>query len=384
MNAIIQHLRQSVAQTWWIDRWLLLATLALITIGVVMITSSAVDYAERLGDPWFFVRREIVYLCMATVVAVACMMTPSHIIYRYSAVLLAIGLILLIAVLIPGIGKEVNGSRRWIPLGFMNFQSSEAAKMCLVAYLAGYLVRRGDEVRTGFYGFVKPIIVMISYAVLLLLEPDFGATVVIVGMTGGVLFLAGAQIYWFILAMVVSGTALFLVFWLEPYRMQRFTAFLDPWSPEHVFGTSYQLTQSLIGIGRGGWFGVGLGNSIQKLAFLPEAHTDFVFAIIGEELGVVGHAVVLALYGLLVARMMRIGWLSEQAGRIYGAYLCYGFALIMALQVAINVGVNIGLLPTKGLTLPFLSWGGSSLLVSVAMVAICQRVHHELHAGGEQ
>lgn len=384
MNAVLAHLRASIRQTWWLDRWLLLATLALLALGVVMITSSAVDFAERIGDPWFFVRREIIYLCMAAVVAVACMLTPTHVIYRYSAVLLAIGLVLLIAVLIPGIGKEVNGSRRWIPLGIMNLQASEAAKMCLVAYLAAYLVRRGDEVRAGFYGFVKPIIVMISYAILLLLEPDFGATVVIVGMTGGVLFLAGAQIWWFFLAMLFSVAALVLVFWLEPYRMQRFTAFLDPWSPDHVFGTSYQLTQSLIGIGRGGWFGVGLGNSIQKLAFLPEAHTDFVFAIIGEELGVVGHVVVLTLYALLITRMMRIGWVSEQADKHYGAYLCYGFALIMALQVAINIGVNIGLLPTKGLTLPFLSWGGSSLLVSVAMVAICQRVHHELHAGGEQ
>lgn len=368
-----------------LDRYLLLATLLLLALGLVLVSTSAINFATvQYGNPWHFIQRQLIFLAMAAVLALVVMRVPSELYYRCSAGLLLLGLVLLILVLVPGIGIETNGSRRWLPLGIFNLQPSEAAKLSLVVYFASYLARRGDEVRTRWTGFVKPIVILMAYAGLVMVQPDWGATAVLVVTTAAMLFLAGARLGWYVLGMLIAVLAMAFLAVQEDYRIARLLAFMDPWAPEHIHGAGYQLTQALIGIGRGGWLGEGLGNSMQKLAFLPEAHTDFIFAIAGEELGFAGHLLILAVFGLLVARMFYIGWRAELVGMPFQAYVCYGFATVFAFQMGINVGVNIGLLPTKGLTLPFISYGGASLLVSTMMVMMCQRIHHEITQLEEQ
>jgi len=283
--------------------------------------------------------------------------------------------VLLVLVLIPGIGREVNGSRRWLPLGYMNLQSSEVAKFCVLIYFAGYLVRRQDEVRNQWKGFIKPIVVLSMMIVLLLREPDFGAVVVIVTACLGMIFLGGVKLTQFLVLIVVSSAAVVVMAISSPYRMQRLICFINPW--EEPFDCGYQLTQSLIAFGRGEWIGTGLGNSVQKLFYLPEAHTDFVFAILAEELGLVGGLVVIALFVLLVGRIMLIGRRSEVAGQHFSAYVAYGVGIIISTQVFINIGVNAGLLPTKGLTLPFISYGGTSLMLSFWLVVLLLRIDYD-------
>ena len=285
-------------------------------------------------------------------------------------------------VLIPGVGREVNGSRRWLSLGVLTLQCSEVAKVCVILYLSGYLVRRQQEVRASWAGFVKPMVVLFMITLLLLLEPDFGATVVTVGTAFGMLFLAGVKLGQFLLVILSSVMALVLLIATSPYRLQRWMAFSDPWADEFKFGSGYQLTQSLIAFGRGEWFGVGLGNSIQKLFFLPESHTDFVFAIYAEEFGAVGSLILIGLFALLVIQIMRLGRQAEQMLKPFHAYVAYGIALMISGQVFINIGVNTGMLPTKGLTLPFLSYGGSSLIVCTALMAMVFRIHTELNQKG--
>jgi cell division protein FtsW len=278
-------------------------------------------------------------------------------------------------VLIPGVGREVNGSRRWLSLGVLTLQSSEIAKLCVIIYLAGYLVRRQQEVREQWSGFIKPMVVLFAVTLLLLLEPDFGATVVTVGTAFAMIFLAGVRLGHFLLVILGSMLALVLLVYIEPYRMQRLITFMDPWADQ--FNTGYQLTQSLIAFGRGEWFGVGLGNSVQKLFYLPEAHTDFVFAIFAEEFGLLGALTVIGLFSTLIARILQIGRRAEHKQQLFSAYVAFGVALMISAQVFINIGVNIGLLPTKGLTLPFLSYGGSSLIVCCMALGIVFRINRE-------
>lgn len=359
------------------DMVLLLVVIALVSIGFVAMSSASVEFAAaRYGDPFFHSIRYLIHLCLAITAAVIVFQVPIQFWERTGWLWLLGGFALLIMVLIPGVGREVNGSRRWLVLGPLTLQCSELVKVCLILYLAGYLVRRQDEVREEWKGFIKPMVVLFAVTLLLMLEPDFGATVVAVGTAFGMLFLAGVRLGQFCLVILAALAALVTLVVSEPYRMQRLAAYTDPWADQ--FNSGYQLTQSLIAFGRGEWFGLGLGNSIQKLFYLPESHTDFVFAIFAEEFGAVGALVVIGLFALLVIRVLKIARRAETGGHLFGAYIAYGVALMISGQVFINIGVNTGLLPTKGLTLPFLSYGGSSLIVCGVLLAMVFRLNAEM------
>jgi cell division protein FtsW len=278
-------------------------------------------------------------------------------------------------VLIPGIGHEVNGSRRWLRLAGVNLQVSEVARVLVLLWVADYAVRREKELRGTFTGLAKPLGLLCVFSVLMMLEPDFGAGSVLFAAGFGLLFLAGARLRW-VLVCVLGASAMFgLLLVSASYRMRRLTSFIDPW--EHAFGSGFQLTQSLIAIGRGEWFGVGLGESVQKLLYLPEAHTDFLFAVLAEELGLMGVLLTLGLFLALVWRVFFVARLASEAGLKFASYLAAGFGLWVGIQALINIGVNMGVLPTKGLTLPFMSYGRSSLLVTLAWFGMVLRVHHE-------
>jgi cell division protein FtsW len=313
-----------------------------------------------------------VFLVIALIAGAITFMVPTKWWYRSATLFLGFSLILLALVLIPGIGLEVKGARRWLNLGVINLQPSEVAKFTMMLYLAAYLVRRLEEVRTQFMGFLKPMAVVGLIAALLLAEPDFGTLMLIVLAVMGVLLLAGAPFnqYLMIGAAVVVGLAALAI--IEPYRIQRFNVLLDPWNDR--LGAGYQITQALLAFGRGGWFGLGLGNSVQKLFYLPEAHTDFVFAILAEELGLIGALSTLGLMSILVWRGLLIGRRAERDGRHFAAYLCYGLVLIIGLQMLVNLAVNVGIAPTTGLTLPLLSYGGSSLVVTMASLGVIARI----------
>jgi cell division protein FtsW len=318
----------------------------------------------------------MIYMAVALAGAAVVYRLPQKFWLETGWVWLFVALALLILVLIPGIGREVNGSQRWLPLGPFTLQPSEFAKAALVLYLAGYMVRREHEVKHEWQGFLKPMAVLFAVTLLLMIEPDFGATVIVAGAVFGMLFLAGVKLGHFLLVLAGALSALLVLVVSEPYRVKRLTAYTDPWADP--YDTGFQLTQSLIAFGRGEWFGVGLGNSVQKLFYLPEAHTDFVFSIWAEETGFVGALSVIALYVLLIGRIMWLGRRALILGNPFGAYLCYGVALIFSGQAFVNMGVSSGLLPTKGLTLPFVSYGGSSLIVSCVMLALVLRVEREL------
>src|SRR5690606_35962352 len=310
-----------------------------------------------------------IFLGIGLIAGVLVLMVPIATWQRLGWVLLAAAFLLLVLVL--AVGREINGSIRWIHLGPLSLQASELAKVFVVIYLAGYLVRRQEEVRESWSGFLKPIAVLIPMAGLLLLEPDFGATVVLFGAAAGMLFLGGVGLVRFGLSAILAVGAVWLLVKTQPYRVARLTTFTAPWADQ--FGAGYQLTQALIAFGRGEWFGVGLGNSLQKQFYLPVAHTDFVFAILAAELGMVGALATLALLVFVCLRALYIGLWAEQVKQHFAAYVAYGLAILWIGQILINIGVNVGLLPTKGLTLPFLSYGGSSLMICCVSLAMLLR-----------
>jgi len=363
-----------------LDHWLLVLLSALTLCGLVAMGSASMEYAEvTFGSAFYHLVRQLVYLAIALAGATFILLVPLARLEQLSALLLLAGMALLALVLVPTIGREINGSQRWLVLGPLRLQPSELVKVAMVVYIAGYLVRRSEEVRKQWSGFLKPMVVMAVIVVLLLAEPDFGAVVVIGGVVMAMLFLGGARLSQFIAlgsVCVVAGAGMVLT---SEYRMRRIVAFTDPWADQYSSG--YHLVQSLIAFGRGELFGVGLGNSVQKLLYLPEAHTDFVFAIWAEEQGAVGAMIVIALFAALVGRMLQVGKRSHEAGRHFGGYIAYGAALLIAFQVFINIGVNAGLLPTKGLTLPFFSYGGSSLIGLMALMALVLRVDYETRRG---
>ncbi len=360
------------------DGVLLLLWLALMSIGLVMIASSSIAFAtEQYGDPWFFTNRHLVYIVLGLGLACAVALVPVRLWQQYSGWLLVAVIGFLILVLVPGIGKEVNGARRWIDLGLISVQVSEVAKFSAVLFFASYFARRHQELYTGWRGFAKPVLVIGFLTLLLLLEPDFGSAVVLSATAFAMMFIAGVKLRHFLLLAVAAVAALALVAVTSPYRMQRLITFLDPWADQ--FNTGYQLTQSLIAFGRGEWFGLGLGNSLQKLFFLPEAHTDFIFSILAEEFGLVGVVCVLGLFAALIYRIFTIARANLSVGKLFAAFATFGVAILMTFQVFINIGVASGLLPTKGLTLPFISYGGSSLLIGCALMAFVLRVDWELH-----
>lgn len=359
-----------------IDFPLLTACALLMGIGLVMIASASSAVADtNTGNTFYYFIRHMIYIVIALVAGGLTLFVPMSVWQRYSGWLLVAAFVVLTLVLIPGIGREVNGSRRWIGVGIFNIQPTELAKLFMVIFIAGFLVRRKDEVKQRLRGLLKPLAVAAAMAFLIYSEPDFGAMVVMLGSVVVMLYLGGVRLLLSVPLLGVMLAGLVYVVRFESYRMARLTSFTNPW--EDQYGSGYQLTQALIAFGRGEWFGLGLGNSIQKQFFLPEAHTDFVFSVLAEELGMVGALVTLALFVFVSVRALFIGVWAEQAKQYYSAYVAYGLSLLWIGQVIINLGVNVGLLPTKGLTLPFISYGGSSLVVCCISLAILLRIEWE-------
>ena len=327
-----------------------------------------------MGNSYHYVIRQLIFAGIGCVLALIAVNVPISWWERSGWLLLGVGLLSLLLVLTP-LGRTVNGSTRWISFGLFNVQVSEIAKLCLIAYLAGYVVRRRDELLNTWPGFLKPLGVLGIASVLLVIEPDFGATVVLVAASAGMIFLSGVRLSRFmplIGVLVVMGSVLVFT---QPYRLKRVVSYLDPWKDQ--FDTGYQLTQSLIAFGRGDWAGTGLGNSVQKLFYLPEAHTDFIFAIIAEEFGLLGSLMVLGLFTVLVVTGFVIARRAEKAGMPFAACFSYGITLLIGLQAGINMAVSTGLLPTKGLTLPLVSYGGSSLMITAVCIGVLARVEME-------
>ena len=366
---------------WQAHEALFLPWLGLMCLGWIMVTSASTEIAEfYTGNAAYFSIRHAVYVVLGIITTYAFSQIPMTYWAKVDVFMLLAAVVGLGLVFVPGIGHEVNGSQRWLNLGIIKIQASELAKFAAVFYIAGYLVRRQDEVQQSWSGFIKPLTILGAMVFLLLLEPDFGAVVVLMGAVLIQLFLGGVKAGQFFLLLIATLIISAIVLTSESYRMERLMAYLDPWAPEHVYGTGYQLTQSLIAFGRGDWFGVGLGESVQKLFYLPEAHTDFVFAIWAEETGLAGAAAALGLLIFAIAVIWQVAWKAQQKGQQYAAYVAIGIASLLGLQAVINLGVNIGLLPTKGLTLPFFSYGGSSLLVCCVMGGVVMRIAHETYA----
>ena len=359
-----------------VDFPLLAGCLALLGLGLVMITSASSEVAAALsGNTLYHMIRHLFYLAIGLSAGLLTMLVPMSAWQRNGARLLIAAFVLLVLVLVPGIGREVNGASRWIGFGIFNVQPSELAKLFTVIFLAGFLVRRQSEVRETLMGFIKLMMVIGPMAALLLAEPDFGAAVVLVGASIAMLFLAGVNLLRFIPLVALVLVAGVAVMTSQSYRMQRLTNFIDPWADQ--YGAGYQLSQALIAFGRGEWLGVGLGNSIQKQFYLPEAHTDFVFSVLAEELGLIGSLLTVALFVFVGVRAMYMGLWAEKAKQFFAAYVAYGLAIMWIGQILINIGVNAGLLPTKGLTLPFLSYGGSSLVICCVMLGLLLRIEWE-------
>ena len=348
--------RQAFVSPALYDKWFVFAIICILALGLLMMTSASIVISDKqMHQPFYYLFKQLVYLTAG--LALAGVVLQAEISYweKFGSYLLVGVLFMLALVLIPGIGHHRNGSSRWLGFGPLGFQVSELAKFIIVVYMAGYLVRRNLEIRTKLSGFLKPMLILGTMAVLLLKEPDFGATVVVTATTLGMMFLAGMQLRHFAALFSAVIAALAVIAVSAPYRLARLTSFLNPW--ERPFDTGYQLTQSLIAFGRGGWFGVGLGNSIQKMFYLPEAHTDFLFAVIAEELGLVGMIIVMGLFLLLVFRIFKMGQLAQRLDKHFAAFLAYGFGLWVAIQFIVNIGVNSGY-ADKGLTLPLASYGG--------------------------
>jgi cell division protein FtsW len=363
-----------------LDAPLVLLTALIVLLGLVMVTSASMGSAAEGGDPFAFLERQLLLVLIGIGCAGVTFSISTATLDKLSLPLLLLGALMLVVVLVPGLGHVANGSRRWLHLAGMSFQVSEAARVLTLIYIASYAVRREEAIRSSLGGVFRPIALLSLMGLLLLGEPDFGAASVLMLTGFGVLFIAGARLRYVLLMLLLAAGAMALLVLFSSYRMRRMMAFLDPWSDP--FNRGFQLTQSLIAIGRGAWFGVGLGASVQKLFYLPEAHTDFLFAVLAEELGLVGVAVTLTLFLALSWRAFTIARAAYEAGHKFAAHLAAGFALWLGVQAFINVGVNMGVLPTKGLTLPLMSYGRSSLVVTLAWIGIVLRVNYETEHGG--
>lgn len=360
-----------------IDPVLLGISLTLLLGGFVFLASASISVSDRLSDqPFYYIQRQLLAALIGGAGAFVCLLAPMRLWRNLGPLMLLLAFVLLVSVLVPGFGHTVNGSTRWLRIGVMNLQVSEPARLCLILYVASYLVRRNRQVREGFLGFLRPMILLSIACGLLLAEPDFGAAMVLVATVLAMMFVAGARLrdfFAFFGVAVIAGSVLAVT---SPYRMQRLTAFLDPWADPYNSG--FQLTQSLIAIGRGEWLGVGLGESVQKLFYLPEAHTDFVFAVFAEEFGLLGAACLVMLFLALLWRVFSLAMRAANADRLFEALLAIGIGTWIGLQAFINIGVNMGLLPTKGLTLPLISYGRSSLIVMMVGIGLLLRIHHEI------
>lgn len=358
------------------DKWLLFSFISLLTVGVIMVTSASMPIAERLHlSTFYFAYHQFFYVCIGLAAFFLITKMPIDYLQKQSIYFLVVSLILLAVLFIPGVTRTVNGSMRWLFLGFCSVQPSEIVKISLIIYMAGYMVRRSYQLHTRMLGFLIPIGILGLVAGLLILEPDFGSVIVITCTVLGMLFLGGVQFTRFLILLPLVVGSLSMLAISSSYRVQRFISFRDPWADQ--YDTGYQLVQSLIAFGRGAWFGTGLGGSIQKLLYLPESHTDFIFAVIAEELGLIGSLLVIGLYVIFIFRGLEIGKRAYQTNHPFASYLAYGITLLIGLQVLINIGVNVGVLPTKGLTLPFISYGGSSIVMICIAVGILFRIDFE-------
>jgi cell division protein FtsW len=365
------------------DPWLLAVSCALACVGLVMVGSASIGIAEGLDvGPFYFLTRHAVFLAVGLAAALWLMRTELKTLEQYNQVLLLVCLVLLLAVFLPGIGKSVNGARRWLNLGVSNFQAVEAVKLLYILWLASYLKRFSEDISATWMAMLKPIGVAVVLVALLLLQPDFGSSSLILAITAGMLVLGGVNMPRMFGPVLIGLPVLAIVAIAEPYRVSRLTSFLDPWSDP--FKTGYQLTNALMAVGRGEWLGVGLGASVQKLNYLPEAHTDFILAVIAEEFGFVGVCAVVGMYALLTGRALWIGLKCVEMRRHFSGYVAFGIALWLGLQSFVSIGVNLGLLPTKGLTLPMISSGGSSVIMTCAALGVLLRVSYELDRAQRQ
>ncbi len=366
-----------------LDPVMLLLVSAIVLLGLIMVTSASITVAaHESGEPFAYLQRQLVLLAAGVALAAMVLAIPIGVIERLAMPLLIAAGVMLLLVLIPGLGHVVNGSRRWLRLPGLNFQVSEATRVLALVYIAHYCVRFESALRSGLAGLARPLGLLTLLALLLLLEPDLGAATVLFATGFGLLFIAGAQLRWVLVTVLAASAALSMLVMFSGYRMRRLTAFLDPWADPYNSG--FQLTQSLIAIGRGEWFGVGLGASVQKLFYLPEAHNDFLFAVLAEELGLVGVVLTLGLFLALAWRVFALARRANDAGMKFHSYLAAGFALWLLVQAFVNIGVNMGVLPTKGLTLPLMSYGRSSLIVALAWLGLIMRVHHEVAGGARE
>ena len=373
-NAV--SIKQTDEQKWLLDPWRLILAISIIVLGITMVGSASISIAERNnGEPFYYLYRQLIAAGLGIGLGTIVLFTPMKFWQNVGPIFLLIGILLLIAVLIPGIGREVNGSSRWISMGIFNLQVSELVKLAMVIYLAGYLVRHTENVRKTVKGFIMPMFVLAGVSVLLLMEPDLGAAVVISATAMGMLFLGGVRLWQFLILILIMAVGVYFLIILEPYRLARLQSFMDPWADP--FNTGFQLTQSLIAFGRGELTGVGLGNSIQKLFYLPEGHTDFLFAVLAEELGGIGAISVIALFSALVSRIFVLARKADIANQTFSAYMMFGLAIWIGLQAFVNIAVNMGALPTKGLTLPLMSYGGSSMMIMCIVIALILRAEHE-------
>lgn len=363
------------------DLALFIAVAALLSLGLLMVYSASIALADgpRYGglNQYYFATRQAIFLAAGLVAAVLVWLTPMAVVQRLTLPIFGVTVVLLVLVFMPGIGHEANGSNRWINLGPIKFQPSELMKVVAVIFTADYVVRKQQHMDSFLNGFMPMAIAMAVVGILLLLEPDLGALVVIMSIAMGVLFLGGinAKVFSSLVAVLV-GT-FFLLIWLSPWRRARLFAYLDPWNVDNIYGSAYQLSHSLIAIGRGEWFGVGLGSSIEKLHYLPEAHTDFIFSVIGEELGFMGIALIIVLFAVVIVRSFEIGRQAIAMERVFSGLVTQGVGIWFGVQAFINIGVCLGLLPTKGLTLPLISYGGSGLVMNLVALAMVARVDYE-------
>ncbi len=358
------------------DRALVFASGTLLVIGLIMVGSASISIADgKLNQPLFYFNRQLIFALAGLAIAAMVITVRLEVWRQLAPLLLMLGVGLLILVLIPGIGREVNGSRRWLPLGPVNIQVAEIIKLFSIIYVADYLHRHHGQLNGSFFKVFGPLVLLGVAALLLLLQPDMGSVVVILSTVLAMLFLGGARLDVFAALMTIFAGLFSVLIWLAPYRLQRLQTFMDPW--QDPFGSGFQLTQALIAFGRGDWLGVGLGSSMQKLFYLPEAHTDFLYSILAEELGLVGALSILVLFSIFIWRALAIGRAAELAGQVFGAQIACGIGIWIGLQACVNMGVNMGVLPTKGLTLPLMSYGGSSLLLTCLAIALLFRVDLE-------
>jgi len=359
------------------DLCIMLAAGALASLGVIMVASSSIAIADghHVG-PFYYLTRHLVFLGLGVALAIAMTRIELEWLEQNAFVLLLLAIILLLLVFVPGLGLRINGARRWIRLGFAGFQSVEAVKLMFIVYLASYLVRHRDNVQRSMFGVIKPLGVALILVGLLLMQPDFGSAALIIAVTVGMVWLGGARMRNLFYLAIPAMPAIAWAAMTSDYRVKRLTSFLNPWA--HPFDDGFQLTQALIAIGRGEWLGVGLGGSVQKLFYLPEAHTDFILAVIAEELGLAGILIVLLLFGALVGRALMLGLRAVERGQRFAGYCAFGIGLWLGLQTLVSIGVNLGVLPTKGLTLPLISSGGSSVLMTCAAIGLLLRISFEV------